>query len=48
MIGFGGRLRWRQHKLFKLRAKPLQRKKGMNYRRLYISNGGDLVSIAAS
>jgi hypothetical protein len=27
MIGFEGRLQWRQHKLFKLRAKLPQRKK---------------------
>jgi hypothetical protein len=27
MIGFEGRLQWRQHKPFKLRAKPPKRKK---------------------
>jgi hypothetical protein len=31
MIGFDGRLQWRQHRLFKLRAKPRKRKKDMNY-----------------
>jgi hypothetical protein len=31
MIGFEGRLQWRQHELFKLRAKPLTHRKDMNY-----------------
>jgi hypothetical protein len=32
MIGFEGRLQWRRQKLFKLHAKPKQRKKSMNYK----------------
>jgi hypothetical protein len=39
MIGFDGRLQWRQHKLFKLRAKLPQRKKAMFCKRLCISPG---------
>jgi hypothetical protein len=31
MIGFEGRLQWRRHQLFKLRAKPLQRKNRFSY-----------------
>jgi hypothetical protein len=31
MIGFEGRLQWRQHELFKLRAKPLQCKIYLSY-----------------
>jgi hypothetical protein len=34
MIGFEGRLQWRQHKLFKLRAKPPQRKNTKYYKML--------------
>jgi hypothetical protein len=34
MIGFDGRHQWRRHKLFKLRAKALQRKKYLCYNRL--------------
>jgi hypothetical protein len=34
MIGFDGRLRWRQHKLFKLRAKLLRRKNRLDGKRL--------------
>jgi hypothetical protein len=34
MIGFEGRLQWRQYKPFKLRAKPLQRKKTKYYKTL--------------
>jgi hypothetical protein len=34
MIGFAGRLQWRQHKLFKLRAKLPQRKKYMQFKGL--------------
>jgi hypothetical protein len=37
MIGFDGRLQWRQHKLFKLRAKPPQREKDMIYNELDVS-----------
>jgi hypothetical protein len=36
MIGFEGRLQWRQHELFKLRAKLPQRKKSWDYKRLGI------------
>jgi hypothetical protein len=32
MIGFEGRLQWRRHKLFKLRAKRVQRKKYIAYK----------------
>jgi hypothetical protein len=34
MIGFAGRLQWRQHKLFKLCARLVQRENVMNYRML--------------
>jgi hypothetical protein len=32
MIGFEGRLQWRQHKLFKLRARPVRCKNGIIYK----------------
>src|SRR5258706_11940495 len=41
MIGFDGRLQWRRHKLFKLRAKLPQRKKAISYRRLHIGSRSD-------
>jgi hypothetical protein len=34
MIGLEGRLQWRQHKLFKLRARRVQRKNSINYKEL--------------
>jgi hypothetical protein len=34
MIGFDGRLQWRRHELFKLRAKLPRRKNAINYRGL--------------
>jgi hypothetical protein len=34
MIGFEGRLQWRRHELFKLRAKPLQCENYLNYNNL--------------
>jgi hypothetical protein len=34
MIAFEGRLQWRQHKLFKLRARRVQCEKTMIYREL--------------
>src|SRR6202048_3938892 len=37
MIGFEGRLQWRRHQLFKLRAKPPQRKNYLNYNNLVMS-----------
>jgi hypothetical protein len=39
MIGFGGRLRWRQHKLFKLRAKLVRRKNRLSYKWLVSAAG---------
>jgi hypothetical protein len=44
MIGFEGRLQWRRHKLFKLRARPVQCEKIMNYNMLLMRR----VSRAAS
>jgi hypothetical protein len=35
MIGFEGRHQWRRHQLFKLRAKPLQRKNYIFFNILY-------------
>jgi hypothetical protein len=34
MIGFEGRLQWRRHKLFKLRAKRVQCENAMIYKKL--------------
>jgi hypothetical protein len=36
MISFGGRLQWRQHKLFKLRAKLPEGKKGIIHKWLRV------------
>jgi hypothetical protein len=36
MVGFEGRHQWRQHELFKLRAKLLQRKKHKYFRALLV------------
>jgi hypothetical protein len=47
MIGFAGRLQWRQHKLFKLRAKLPQCEKARYYKMLAIRPGfaADLIRI---
>src|SRR6266851_2431311 len=40
MIGFEGRLQWRQQTPFKLHAKLLRRKKSINYKRLDVPPDG--------
>jgi hypothetical protein len=42
MIGFDGRLQWRRHKLFKLRAKLPRCKNDISYRRLGVLAHNDL------
>src|SRR6266446_1849184 len=41
MIGFDGRLQWRRHKLFKLRAKRPRRKKAISYKGLRVGSRRD-------
>jgi hypothetical protein len=40
MIGFEGRHQWRQHQLFKLRAKPSRREKSIKYKDLLVTPVG--------
>ena len=41
MVGFDGRLQWRRHQLFKLRAKPSRRKNAISYRELGVCSWSD-------
>jgi hypothetical protein len=48
MVGFEGRHQWRQHELFKLRAKLLQRKKRKYFRVLLLQRSAPERSAVAS